>query len=261
MSGYNVRIYEYYGGYQIRMYNQLVHFDDSVPFVKEISFDSDAKSSDVRTNEDSEHSDSSSRARTIQQLYEITRANKWEYFLTLTFDRKKLDSSNYDLLVQKVSKWLNNLRSRYAPDLKYVLVPELHKDGTHYHFHGLLSNIGNVSLVSSGVFKKGIEIYNLNNWKYGFSTVSKVQDNNKVASYITKYITKDLCCVTKYKRRYWCSKNCQRAVVKNYNMSYEDIQNIIMNNSHLLTYTSESRVSECGLEVCYIEMQKGDTNG
>ena len=148
-----------------------------------------------------EHVIQSSMNRTVQKIYEISRANIWDYFLTLTFDRNKLDSSNYNLLCDKVSKWLNNLRSRYAPDLKYLIVPELHKDGKHYHFHGLLANIGNITLKYSGIKKNGHTIYNLSNWKYGFSTVTKVIDSNKVSSYITKYITKDLCAVSKNKRR------------------------------------------------------------
>lgn len=267
-----MRIYEYLDGYQIRMYNQLVEVSEVIPRVKEIAREymddyeeryvpeepSQEESSDVRTQELASHSLASSKGRTVQQMYEITRSNRWEYFLTLTFNRSIIDSSDYDLITQKVSKWLNNLRNRYASDLKYILVPELHKDGIHYHFHGLLSNIGDIKLVYSGIQKKGMKIYNLSNWKYGFSTVSKVQNNSKVASYITKYITKDLCTVTKNKKRYWCSKNCDKANVFSYNVSYEDIQKIIESNSHLLTHVSDVKVAECGLEVTYIEMIKGD---
>lgn len=264
MGGYNLRVYEYLDSYQIRMYNQCVSFSEDIPKAKELSFSESEEvksdvieSSDVRTFEDNVRSDSVSRARTVQQMYEITRANRWEYFLTLTFDRNILDSSDYNLITLKVSKWLNNLRYRYAPDLKYILVPELHKDGVHYHFHGLLSNIGDIKLMYSGIQKKGMKIYNLANWKYGFSTVSKVRDNSRVASYITKYITKDLCTVTKNKKRYWCSKNCDKAKVMSYNLSYEDIQNILLSYGHFLTHVSDTKVSECGLEVTYIEMKKG----
>jgi hypothetical protein len=40
--------------------------------------------------------------------------------------------------------------------------------------------------------KKGIQIYNAENWQNGFSTVSKIQNKVKSANYITKYITKKL---------------------------------------------------------------------
>ncbi|AYG00392.1 hypothetical protein [Lactococcus allomyrinae] len=40
--------------------------------------------------------------------------------------------------------------------------------------------------------KNRIQIYNAENWQNGFSTVSKIQDRKKSASYITKYITKEL---------------------------------------------------------------------
>lgn len=198
----------------------------------------------------------SSRNRTVSQIYEITRMNIWDYFLTLTFDRNKIDSGNYDLLCNKVSKWLNNIRSQYAPDLKYLIVPELHKDGEHYHFHGLLSDIGGLTLFDSGIKKGGHTIYNLQNWNYGFSTVSRVESSVKVSSYITKYITKDLCAVGKNKHRYWCSKNCERVKPKTYNLPLEDIEKFVDEHIQLMQHASTSVAPHSGLHVTYIELKK-----
>ncbi|MCB5712133.1 rolling circle replication-associated protein [Lactonifactor longoviformis] len=202
-------------------------------------------------------------------MYEITRANRWSYFVTLTFDPKKIDSTDYDLLSCKTSKWLNNLKSRYAPDLKYILVPELHKDGKKFHFHALIANTGNLQLSFSGkvaVGKRiydyhrkpfGTKIYNLSNWKYGFSTATAVSDSSRVASYITKYITKDLCTLTKGKKRYWVSKNVDRAEISYMTLAYEDIQTIIQNNLSSVGHMSTCRVSDAGLEVMFIEINGG----
>lgn len=269
MGVYNLRVYEYVEGVQIRLYDTPQLYDERVPNEYLLSFNmSDDIKSDMnkekvhtselleRSQEQIEKSIYSSRNRTVSKIYEISRANIWEYFLTLTFDRKKLDSSDYDLLCEKVSKWLNNIRSRYAPDLKYLIVPELHKDGIHYHFHGLLSNIGNIKLIDSGVKKKGHTIYNLQNWKYGFSTVSKVEDSARVSSYITKYITKDLCAVGRNKRRYWCSKNCDRAKIKIYNLPYDEIENFLDQNMNLLQHVSKSIINGTGHKITYIEMKK-----
>lgn len=286
MGNYNVKVYEYAEGIQLRLYNQPITSHEKVPAVplaKPYEFDEPPKvhtselpdfSEKVHTSElpdnpekvhtsepsdkQKDHALQSSMNRTIQKIYEISRANTWDYFLTLTFDRKKLDSSDYNLLCDKVSKWLNNLRSRYASDLKYLIVPELHKDGKHYHFHGLLANIGNITLKDSGLKKNGHTIYNLSNWKYGFSTVSKVMESNKVSSYITKYITKELCAVSKNKRRYWSSKNCDTAKVSVYNLPYEEISQFLENNIQSICHASNVTVESAGLIINYIEMEKGE---
>ena len=256
MGSYNLKVYEYVDSMQLRLYNQSLVYSEKVQ-MPELKEPKRKKEDYERTTEQIEKSAYSSKSRTINQLYEISRANTWEYFLTFTFDRKKIDSSNYDLLCEKVSIWLNNLKKRYAPDLKYLIVPELHKDGVHYHFHGLLANTGNIKFIDSGIRVKNRIIYNMDNWKYGFSTASKVSDSGRVSSYITKYITKDLCVVGKGKKRYWCSNNCDRAKIRCYNISYEDIEKILSDNLHLLRHTSEVQIESCGLEVTYIEMAKG----
>lgn len=277
MGIYNLKVYEYVGGYQLRLYSKGRCYNEraSFPSIKPAGLDGlkpdilnavhESESEKVHTSElfeptpeQSEQSARVSRSRTVSQIYEISRANVWEYFLTLTFDRNKLDSSNYDLLCNKVSKWINNIRSRYASDLKYLIVPELHKDGIHYHFHGLLSHIGNMVLKDSGIIKNGHKIYNLENWKYGFSTVSKVLDTGRVSSYITKYVTKDLCTVAKSKRRYWCSRNCDRAKVRVYNLDYDDISNFFDKNVHLMQHVSDTLVRDTGLKITYVEMKKED---
>ena len=279
MGIYNLKVYEYVGGYQLRLYskgrlyNERAPFPSTKPVVADgleldtlnVIHDPDPKK--VRTSElsepmpeQSEHSAQVSRSRTVSQIYEISRANVWEYFLTLTFDRNKLDSSDYDLLCNKVSKWINNIRSRYAPDLKYLIVPELHKDGVHYHFHGLLSHIGDMTLKDSGIINNGHKIYNLENWKYGFSTVSKVFDSGRVSSYITKYITKDLCTVAKNKRRYWCSRNCDRAKVRVYNLDYDDIDRFFDEHIHLMQHVSDTVIQGMGVKITYVEMKKESEN-
>lgn len=40
--------------------------------------------------------------------------------------------------------------------------------------------------------KNGLQIYNLTNYKLGFTTISEIQDQEKVSNYISKYATKVL---------------------------------------------------------------------
>lgn len=129
---------------------------------------------------------------TKNRIYNIARSNTWDWFITLTFNRDMTDSSEYDTVTRKLTKYLDNFRQRYAPDMKYLIVPELHDDGIHYHFHGLLSDVGKMQFRFSGHFdKKDNPIYNIVNWKLGFTTATRVQDSGRVSWYITKYITKE----------------------------------------------------------------------
>jgi hypothetical protein len=146
-------------------------------------------------------------SRTKNKLIDLVRSNNWDYFLTFTFNPDKVDRYNYDEVVKKMSVWLNNQRKKYF-NLKYVVVPELHKDGA-YHFHGLFSD--GLTYVDSGYKdKQGRVIYNVSDYKIGFTTATRVTDTKKAGQYILKYITKDLCFRTENKRRYWASRNLNK---------------------------------------------------
>ena len=47
-------------------------------------------------------------------------------------------------------------------------------------------------ITDSGKRDKGEPIYNLDNYKFGWSTMTRVRDNKACTRYITKYITKEL---------------------------------------------------------------------
>lgn len=158
---------------------------------------------------DLERSVQNSVSRTKQKIYDIARSNDWEWFITFTFDPKKINSADYDYLSTLLSSWFHNIKKRYAPELKYLVVPELHKDGLKYHFHGALSNVGNLQFIYRETID-GTDQYTLNQYNLGFSLCSQVKDNSRFCSYITKYITKDLCAVTKGKKRYWASRNLDK---------------------------------------------------
>lgn len=153
-----------------------------------------------------EHSLYSSFNRTRSALYMYARQCKWEYFITLTYSPDMIENRyDFSLCMKKCSRWIRNCQNRKANDLLYLLVPEQHKDGA-WHIHGLLCNTTGLTFTDSGKRFDGKIVYNLDDWKLGFSTATKVTDTYKVSSYITKYITKDLCAVTPGKHRYFVSK-------------------------------------------------------
>lgn len=254
---HNVRIYNYLGGQQIRIYKKPVGrcadiWDDVESTKKEKDKD---KKKGVK---DEERSIVVSRNRTIQKVYEVTRSNMWEWFITLTFNPEKVNSFEYTEVSQVLSKWLNNLKSRYAPDLKYIIVPELHKSG-RYHFHGLIADTGNMIFEDSGHKTFGGEtIYNLGNYKLGFTTATKINDVSRASSYITKYITKDLCATTANKKRYWCSRNLNEVDITDYCMTREEIETMLDSLSDNIQYAKTIDVPILDQSVRILEVSEND---
>ena len=154
--------------------------------------------------------------RSKNMIYKLACNNKpWDYFVTFTFNSEKVDRYNFSEVSKKLSKWLNHIKSRTCPDFAYIIVPEKHKDGA-WHFHGLFKNCDNLNFIDSGIKdEQGRTIYNISNYKFGFTTATKLSDIDKAVSYILKYISKDLFGDNlKGKKRYWRSKNLEMPAVE-----------------------------------------------
>lgn len=275
MSIYNVRLFDYGSSQQVRIYtNPIITEDDKIgkedERKKKKKKEKDKDNEDVSQTENDNVSDfpneteneknnersfKVSTNRTKQKIYELARSNDWDWFITLTFDREKIDSSDYDLLVNTVRYWFNNVKKRKAPDMKYLIIPELHKDGIHYHFHGLLADADGLQFVDSGIVQGGKTVYNMPDFKMGFTTATKVEDTHRVASYICKYITKQLELHIKGKRRYLASNNCNRPVVRDYNMTPEEKTDLLDCISERITYMKQQDVPESGQSIKYIELK------
>lgn len=196
-----------------------------------------------------------SRARTIQNIYNYARANKWEWFVTLTFNPKQVNRFDYAECQQKLSRWLENLRRDY-PDMKYLMVPELHLGsssevngaGEHaWHFHGLMTGIDGCMDYSGHFTKAGEPIYNIGRYQYGWSTATEVVEQEAVCKYVTKYITKDVCEVTKGRKRYWASRNCRKPLEESYMMEHDKLRMLYEDLIEDAEGCSHIEV-DCGLE-------------
>lgn len=126
--------------------------------------------------------------RAKRKVFDIAMLNKFDYFITWTLDKNKIDRYDVKEIKQKLLTFLSNLRQRY--NAKYLLIPEFHKDKA-IHMHGLFS--GDFKLIDSGIkTKDGKIIYNMPQWTYGFSTAIEISgDYLNVCKYITKYVEKD----------------------------------------------------------------------
>ena len=195
-----------------------------------------------------------SYSRTKRKIFDMVKSNNWEWFFTLTFNPDKVDSFNFDMVTIKLSKWLNNMR-RVCPNMKYVVVPELHESG-RWHFHGVFADVENMVFVDSEKRdKKGRIIYNVGSYRLGFSTATKIDDVSKTSSYLTKYITKEMCDVTGGKKRYWRSRNVQLPEV--IDLMIENPYSLIEEYKEEITRKSEI---EGYVKVTYLDMPIYTTN-
>lgn len=157
--------------------------------------------------------------RASNSVRSLALSNKWDSFLTLTFDDSKAPTAgiSYDVALHYVSRALRNLRELY-PGMSYLLVPEQGTKNGRWHFHALVAGLPKSAYKFSGRFTRSHEkIYNLSDWKYGFTTATFVRDQNKVCRYIAKYITKTTSRVPFNCKRYLCSqglKNCEKLADK-----------------------------------------------
>lgn len=141
---------------------------------------------DIKKVSDRERSDNIRRS--IQKVFDIGMLNDFKYFITWTLDKSKINRYDPIEVSKKVKIFLKNMSLRH--NLVYILIPEHHKDGA-IHMHGLIS--GDMEFIDSGkTTNSGRIIYNMPQWKYGWSTAIEIYDQpDRVCKYITKYITKD----------------------------------------------------------------------
>lgn len=150
-----------------------------------------------------------SMRRARAQVRRIALANGFKWFVTLTLDGSKIDRHDMAAIVKKLNAWCSNMVQRHG--LRYILVPERHKDGA-IHFHGFFNDCvkavesGTIKLASGGKPKRprsekqrqqwlaegGHIVYNLPAWSLGFTTAIELYGEYTAAvGYVCKYIGKD----------------------------------------------------------------------
>lgn len=160
----------------------------------------------------------SALSRAKNTVREICLCNNWEYFVTLTFD-KRWDRYDLQARVKELMQYIQNL-NKSGYNIKYVLIPEFHEDGA-VHFHGLMSGIPvadrppywpkTVNRKSDGTYYDHCPLFSD---RYGFSSVDVIGDRIACGFYVSKYITKSLADNADMKgiHTYYRSKGLQRAL-------------------------------------------------
>lgn len=137
-----------------------------------------------------------SRNRAKAAVRDIARCNRFDFFFTWTLDAAKISRYDPEEVLKKVMTFLKN--ASYRKGFRYVLVPELHKDGA-IHFHGLCC-LGDVRIQQATdphtgrplSTERGQPISNMLDWKFGFSTCVPIDENyERTCNYLVKYMNKD----------------------------------------------------------------------
>lgn len=193
MSRYNIKVKFYESGeIQIHTFPNGVDFSKSLLEndaldVLPSSSNNNIKYSSAKSY--NEYNTIRSLRRTKQTVFNYALNNEWEYFVTFTFDTL-FHRYDFDSIRKYMAKWLNNFKCQKCPDLKYIGVPEFHKDGA-IHFHFLISNVNKDFLkLSDNQIKYKNQFYCptfpcRNFWE-------PVRNSVAAASYMCKYISKDL---------------------------------------------------------------------
>ena len=174
----------------------VINPDGSFSLIKDIKEGKEKKSNDIKLL------NNLTRAKT--QILELALCNKWDYFITLTINRDKHNRYDLEAYHKKLGQFIRNYNKKYGLNIKYLLVPEKHKDGA-WHEHGFIMGLPNEHLEAFTLsqklpnylrkkLKEGEEIYN---WlpymkKFGFCDLEPIKNHQGASYYVLKYITKDL---------------------------------------------------------------------
>lgn len=121
-------------------------------------------------------------------------------FVTFTYSPQKVENkADYDECYKALAVWLSNRVQR--KNLKYVLVPERTKIGD-IHFHAIMNSaalkLQKACSAKTGrpLTHHGKPLYNVSDWKYGFTSAELIPnadgDRKAVAKYIFKYMGKQM---------------------------------------------------------------------
>jgi hypothetical protein len=118
-------------------------------------------------------------------------------FITLTFK----NVYNYSSQLRFFYNFRRKLQRFIKYDLKYLAVPEYGSKFGRFHFH----------MVSNQPYIKKSKLADM--WGKGFVQVNLIDNSDQIASYLSKYLSKDFKLKVLNKKMYYYSKNLSQPVV------------------------------------------------
>lgn len=180
-----------------------------------------------------------SMRRAAGRLRDLALCNDFRWFVTLTLDPAKIDRHSMEALTHVLNRWADNRVRRKG--LRYVLVPERHKDGA-IHLHGFFNDA--LPLVDSGTISRpggkprkprsaaqaaqwlaegGKRVYNIPDWSLGFSTALELSGEYHAAvAYVCKYVRKQREKISG--RWFYSGGKLEEPVVSYPDISYREIE-------------------------------------
>ena len=149
--------------------------------------------------------------RTRSKIYELSICNDWELFVTLTLDKSKYNRMDLNKYRKDLAQFIRDYNKKYDIGIKYLLIPEMHKDGA-WHMHGFILGLPLEHLRKN---ENGyLDWFPYRN-KFGYISIDKIRDKEASSCYILKYITKNLnnCVKEVGAHMYYCSQGLKRAEV------------------------------------------------
>jgi hypothetical protein len=158
--------------------------------------------------------------RSKQNVRRLIFANAWKHkcypdgyyqpqFITFTFAENITDVTEANYLFNKYIKRLNyKLKSKAKNSVCYITVIEFQKRGA-VHYHTIFFNLPLIDIHSE--FQTGLFA---ETWGHGFIKVKHINEAKGVASYLTKYLTKENMDTRLISRKkYFCSRNVKRPFI------------------------------------------------
>ncbi len=151
--------------------------------------------------------------RAKARVKEYALSNDWDWWCTFTVSGEKCDRYDLKEFFKSFAEFLHGYNKRTPEPFKvrYLLVPEMHKDGA-WHLHGFIKGIRPEEIVKND---NGFFTWRQYNDRFGFMSMERIKSRKKASSYITKYINKDIEKSVKElgAHTYYASKGLKRAEV------------------------------------------------
>lgn len=147
--------------------------------------------------------------RTKATIFELAYCNPWDLFITLTIDPGRFERKDLNKYQKQLTKWISNYNAKHETNVKYLLIPEMHKDGA-WHMHGFLMGLPADHLT---INENGYKDWLPYREKFGYCSIDLIRYHERVAKYVTKYISKNLIDSVKElnAHMYYCSSGLARA--------------------------------------------------
>ena len=208
-------------------------------------------------------------SRSRSTIYDIVASNPWEYFVTLTIDGEKYNREDLHAFEKDLQKMITNYNAYNKTSIRFLYIPEFHKDKKSIHLHGVMSGIPEKCLEPFALdmylpkyilnkLKSGKDIYFWKQYRerFGFCVVEPVQSPDAVSAYMTKYITEDLASTVQElgAHTYFCSRGLKRSKII-HRGTLSTVPTADFENDFVLTKTFKTKEEA---EQCFYDFREED---